>query len=58
MMQSHVIALLVFSALVSSVFATILREDGRARLRFALVVFAAFVLSAILVGWLMRPFPS
>ena len=58
MIQSHALALLVVSALVSSVFAALLRDDRRARVRFALIVFAAFVLSAILVGWLMRPFPS
>jgi hypothetical protein len=58
MMQSHLVALLVFSALAASVFATLLRDEMRARVRFALIVFASFVLSAILVGWIMRPFPS
>jgi hypothetical protein len=55
---SHALALLVFSALVSAVFATLLREDLRSRLRFGLLAFSAFVLSAIVVGWLMYPFPS
>ena len=55
---SHLLALVIFSALVSAVFATLLREDPRSRLRFGLLAFAAFVLSAILVGWLMYPFPS
>ena len=39
-------------------FATLLRNDRRSRLRFGLLAFGAFVLSAILVGWLMYPFPS
>lgn len=55
---SHLLALLVFSALVSAVFATLLREDPRSRLRFGVMAFFAFVLSAIAVGWLMYPFPS
>ena len=55
---SHFLALLVFSALVSAVFATLLRDDRRSRLRFGLLAFSAFVLSAIAVGWLMYPFPS
>ncbi len=57
-MKSHLVALILFSALVSTVFATLLRDDTRARLRFGLVAFAAFVLSTFLVGWLMYPFPN
>ena len=57
-MRSHVLVLLVFSALVSGVFAMLLREDRKARVRFALMTFGAFVLSAVVVGWLMYPFPN
>lgn len=58
MIHSHLLTLLAFAALVSTVFATLLRDDLRGQLRFALKVFFAFVGSAILVGWLMAPFPS
>ena len=58
MRASHLVYLLVFSALVSAVFATLLREDMRSRLRFALGAFGAFVLAAIAVGWFMYPFPG
>jgi heme A synthase len=58
MVFSHFLALVVFSALVSAVFATLLRDDLRSRLRFGLLAFFAFVLAAIAVGWLMYPFPS
>jgi hypothetical protein len=54
---SHLAYLMVFSALVSAVFATLLRDDLRSRLRFGLTAFAAFVVSALAVGWLMYPFP-
>ena len=57
MMGSHLVTLLVFSALVSTVFAMLLRETPRARLRFGLLAFGAFVLSTIAAGWLMYPFP-
>jgi hypothetical protein len=57
-MGSHLVVLLIFSALVSAVFAMLLREDASSRLRFALTAFGAFVLSAAIVGWIMRPFPS
>ena len=57
MSHSHVLSLLVFSALVSTVFATLLRDDTKARLRFGLWAFGAFVLSTLVLGWLMNPFP-
>jgi hypothetical protein len=55
---SHLVYLIAFSALGSAVFATLLRDDRRSRLRFGLAAFAAFVVSAVTVGWLMYPFPS
>jgi len=57
-MHSHLITLLVFSALVSTVFAVLLRETTRDRIRFGALAFAAFVLSTLVLGWLMNPFPS
>ena len=57
MTHSHVLTLLVFSALVSTVFATLLRDTTKTRLRFGLWAFGAFVLSTLVLGWLMNPFP-
>lgn len=57
-MASHLVALIVFSVLASVVFATLLRDDRKSRVRFALMTVGAFVLSAVVVGWLMYPFPS
>jgi hypothetical protein len=57
-MRSHLLLLLVFAALVATVLATLLRDDLRGRLRFGGLLFAAFVLSTIVVGWLMYPFPN
>jgi len=56
-MHSHLLTLTLFAAVVSSVFALVLRNDLRSRLRFGILVFAAFVGSALLAGWLMYPFP-
>ncbi len=58
MIGSHALILLVFSALVASVFAALLRDDRRSQLRFGLGVFGAFVLATIAAGWLMYPFPN
>lgn len=57
-MSSHLLNLLLFSALTSTVFATLMRDDTRSRLRFGALTFAAFVGGALLVGWLMYPFPD
>jgi hypothetical protein len=58
MISSHLVILFEFSLLVSTVFATLLRDDLKSRLRFGALVFAAFMLSTLIVGWLMYPFPS
>ena len=58
LLASHLLALVTFSVLTSAVFATLLRDDLPSRLRFGVMAFAAFVLSAVVVGWLMYPFPS
>jgi len=52
-MASHFGALAIFSALVSTVLALVMRDTGRARLRFGVLAYLAFVLSALAVGWLM-----
>lgn len=57
-MASHLVSLLLFAALVSTVFATLLRDEPRSRLQFGALLFGAFVLSSVVVGWMMYPFPS
>jgi hypothetical protein len=56
-MQSHFLLLIVFSLLVSIVFATLLRDDVQSQVRLGALMFAAFVGSAVVLGWLMYPFP-
>ena len=56
-MHSHLLNLLLFSGLVATVFATLLRDTTRERLRFGALAFAAFVLSTLVIGWLTNPFP-
>ena len=58
MRPSHLLILVAFSFLVATVFATLLRDDTRSRVRFGLFAFAAFVLSTVILGWMMSPFPS
>ena len=57
MMRSHLVNLVVFSFLVSTVFATLLRDTTRERLKFGAYAIAAFVLSTLVIGWITMPFP-
>jgi hypothetical protein len=55
--HSHFLLLTLFAFFVSLVFALIARDDAREQLRFGGMLFAGFLLSAIVLGWLMFPFP-
>ena len=56
-MQSHAFLLVVFAFFVSLVFAVIAKDDLREQLRFGGLLFGGFLVSAIVLGWLMYPFP-
>lgn len=56
-MSSHFLVMVLFSALVSTVFAALLRDQPREQLAIGTRIFAAFVAAAVLMGWLMYPFP-
>jgi hypothetical protein len=56
-MTSHLLVMLVFSLLVSTVFGVLLRDEPRAQFVVGVKMFAAFVGTAILLGWLMYPLP-
>ena len=57
MMQSHLVLLVVFAFFVSLVFAVIAKDDAREQLRFGGMMFGGFLAAAIVLGWLMYPFP-
>ena len=57
MLQSHLLLLLIFSACVSIVFAALMREDTTSQLKLAARMFAGLIGAAVIIGWLMFPFP-
>ena len=57
MMRSHFVLLVLFAFFVSLVFAVIGRDDPKEQLRFGGALFATFVIAAVVLGWLMYPFP-
>ena len=56
-MQSHLVLLVLFAFFVSLVFAVIAKDDLREQLRFGGLMFGGFLASALVLGWLMYPFP-
>jgi ABC-type sugar transport system permease subunit len=54
---SHLSLLIVFSFFVSLVFAVLAKDDVREQGRLGAMMFAGFVVSAFVLGWLMYPIP-
>jgi len=55
--QSHFALLTLFAFFVSLVFAVIAKDSPGEQLRFGGLMFAGFLASAFVLGWLMFPFP-
>jgi hypothetical protein len=53
----HVLIMALFAFFVSLVFAVLLRDDVQAQVRLGGIMFGAFLAVAIVLGWLMLPFP-
>ncbi len=56
-MTTHFTLLLVFAFLVALVFAVLMKDEPREQIRFGALVFGGFVATALVLGWLMYPFP-
>ena len=56
-MRSHILLLAVFAFFVSLVFAVLTKDEAREQIRFGATLFAGFLVVAIVLGWLMYPFP-
>lgn len=56
-MTSHFLLMLLFALFVALVFAVLMKDQPRDQLRFGVIVFGGFILSALVLGWLMYPLP-
>ena len=56
-MRSHFVLLTLFAFFVSLVFALLTKDEPREQARFGGTMFAGFIAAAIVLGWLMYPFP-
>ena len=57
LVTSHVLLMIVFAFLVSTVFAVLLRDEPRDQIQTGARMFAAFVGVGLLLGWVMFPLP-
>jgi len=56
-MTSHLLLLAGFAFFISLVFAVLAKDHPAEQLRFGGLLFAGFVGAAVVIGWLMFPFP-
>lgn len=57
-MHSHLLHLLVYATLVSAFFALLMRQTTRQRVRLGVGLWLAMVGGALLLAFVMYPFPS
>lgn len=57
-MKSHLLHLLLYSSLVSAFFGLLMRDTTRGRLRLGAIIWAAMVGGALVLAYLMFPFPK
>lgn len=55
-MTSHFLLMIVFALFVAVVFAVLMKDRPRDQVRFGALVFGGFIVSALVLGWLMFPF--
>jgi len=54
--RSHLLSMILYAGLVSTVLSFLRRDDKKSRLKYGLVMFAIMAGGAILFGWLMYLF--
>jgi hypothetical protein len=56
-MHSHLVLLTIFAFFVSLVFALIQKDEIVEQVKLGLTLFAGFLIAAVVIAWLMYPFP-
>jgi hypothetical protein len=54
---SHLGLMVIFALFVSTVFATLMRDEPKEQLMFGARMLAGFVGAGVLIGWLLYPLP-
>ena len=56
-MQSHFFLMLLFAVFVSLIFAVLMKDEPADQLKLGGMIFASFVATAVVFGWIVFPFP-
>jgi energy-converting hydrogenase Eha subunit C len=56
-MGSHFLAMVIFAACVAVVFSVLMKDKPLEQLRLCGLLFTGFVGTAVVLGWLLFPFP-
>ena len=57
-MKSHLLHMLIYSGVVATFFAFLLRREPKAQLRLGVILGSSMVGGALLLAYLMFPFPG
>ena len=56
-MQSHLSLMLLFAGFVSLIFAVLMKDEPADQAKLGGILFASFVATALVLGWVLFPFP-
>lgn len=56
-MPSHFFSLLLFAGFVSLTFAVLMNDEPADQVKLGGILFASFVATAVVLGWVFFPFP-
>jgi hypothetical protein len=56
-MTSHLGLMVIFALFVSTVFATLMRDDPKEQLMFGARLVGGFIGAGVIIGWLLYPLP-
>ncbi len=56
-MESHLLVMVLFAMFVSVVFATLMKDEPTEQAKLGGMLFGAFVGVALVLGWMLFPFP-
>ena len=57
MLQSHLLLLVIFALCISTVFATLMRDEVREQVSLGMMMLGGLIAIALIFGWLMYSFP-
>ena len=56
-MTSHLGLMVIFALFVSTVFATLMRDEPKEQIMFGALLVCGFIGAGVIIGWLLYPLP-